>query len=81
MLAPATVGEIRLLLAEGGLSQREIARRLGVSRGSVNAIARGKRTDGADFVCPSGPVERCPGCGCMVQMPCLACRIRAMRER
>lgn len=89
MIAAAVVDQIRGLLAEGGLSQRRIAQRVGVSRGTVNAVARGRRPDyeigrrppGADFTPPSGPPKRCPGCGGMVQMPCLLCHVRAIRGR
>jgi len=87
MLAPAMVAEIEDLLSAGTLSQRKIAQRLSVSRGTVNAIALGKRPcrtarlHAEDFVFSPGPPERCPGCGGMVQMPCLLCRIRAIRER
>jgi len=88
MIPFAVVDEIERLLHEGGLSQRKIARRVGVSRGTVNAIARGQRPDyralrrerANDFVAPTGPVARCPTCGARVQMPCLACRVRAIRE-
>jgi len=89
MIAASVVSEIRSLLTDGNLSQRKIARRLGVSRGTVNAIALGKRPDQAggrprsveDWTIMIGPVARCPGCGGMVQMPCLACRIREMQQR
>ena len=45
MIATALVEEIRHMLREGRLSQREIAKRLGVSRGTVNAIASGRRRE------------------------------------
>ena len=87
MIAPEVVDQIKRLLAEGNLSQRRIARQVGVSRGTVHAIARGKRSDDRtrkqkqeeEFLSPRGPWGRCPMCGGMVQMPCLACRVRAMR--
>ena len=88
MIAAGVVEEIRNLLRAGELSQRKIARRVGVSRGTVNAISRGKRPDystrrrSADeptFL--AGPPRRCPGCGGMVRMPCLACRIRAIAKK
>ena len=89
MIANAVVREIRGLLAEGGLSQRKIAQRVGVSRGTVNSIARGKRPDYPtrprqpidDFIPPSGLPVRCTNCGGMAQMPCLACRVRALQRR
>jgi len=88
MIPFALVDEIERLLHEGSLSQRKIARRVGVSRGTVNAIARGQRPDYRalrrervdEFAAPSGPVTRCPTCGARVQMPCLACRVRALQE-
>ena len=39
MIATTVVDEVRRLLREGRLSQRSIALRIGVSRGTVNAIA------------------------------------------
>ncbi len=88
MIADAVVSEIRDLLLAGGLSQRKIAQRLGVSRGTVCAIAHGKRPDYAHrrppnntFTPPSGLPVRCPGCGGMVQAPCLLCHVRAIKSR
>ena len=88
MIAPEVVDQIKRLLDEGSLSQRSIARQVGVSRGTVHSIARGKRPDynarrrekEDEIAAPSGPWGRCPTCGGMVQMPCLACRVRALRE-
>ena len=87
MIATVLIEEVRRLLDERDLSQRKIADRVGVSRGTVNAIALGKRPDykarrqeqGGDLVPPAGLPIRCPGCGGMVQMPCLLCRVRAIR--
>jgi Helix-turn-helix len=76
------------LLKEGRLSQRKIARRLGVSRGTVSAIANGQRalfgrthddTDSAEHVSLQ-PAERCPKCGFFVHLPCLVCRAREYRH-
>ena len=39
MIAPKVVDEIRRLLAQRKLSQRKIAKRLRISRGTVGAIA------------------------------------------
>ena len=89
MIATALVEEVRRMLREGGVSQRKIAERLGVSRGTVNAIALGRRRDRSadvrgceegDFTPPTGLPRRCPGCGGLAQMPCLACYIRAKKE-
>ena len=87
MIAPAVVEEIRGLLRVSELSQRKIARRLGISRGTVNAIALGRRPDhalpapeGDSFPAPSGVPVRCPGCGARAQMPCLLCYVRAWKK-
>ena len=89
MIAPTLVAEIRRLLVEEGLSQRHVAQLTGVSRGTVHAIATGKRPAyerrgrhfDADFSPPDGPLRRCPDCGGMVHMPCLLCRVREMTRR
>jgi hypothetical protein len=75
------------LLAEGNLSQRKIARLTGISRGTVGAIAAGKRPDYPSSRRaaedepgePAGPPRRCPGCGGMVYMPCRLCAARALK--
>jgi len=83
MLAPALVAEVRRLLAEGRLSYRKIAKLSGVSRGTIGAIATGRRPDypppragEEESLEPSGPPERCPECGGMVYMPCRLCSMR-----
>jgi predicted XRE-type DNA-binding protein len=89
MIASDIVTEIRQMLAEGSLSQRAIAQRLGVSRGTVWAIAQGKRRDyppgylrnNNHFIHPAGRPIRCGGCGGLVQMPCLACHVRRIKTK
>lgn len=88
MLALAKVKEIERLLAVGTLSQRHIAKTLGVSRATVSAIARGTRPDyearmraRAEAHEPVGPIERCPTCGGRVYMPCRLCRVRKLKAR
>jgi len=91
MIAPHIVEQVRQLLAEGELGQRTIARLTGVSRGTVHAIATGRRPDydrrrkprddEAGLLEPTGPLERCPGCGGMVEMPCRLCRARSAADR
>jgi hypothetical protein len=85
MLALEKVRQIEQLLADGELSQRQIARRAGVSRGSVATIALGRRPDyealrrekaEREIPAPSGPPRRCPTCRALVRMPCVACRVR-----
>ena len=85
MLDRETVETIRQMLESGEFSQREIADKIGVSRGTVSAISRGSRTerfagesDETDSPFEAGPPRRCPTCGGLVQMPCLACRTREM---
>jgi hypothetical protein len=87
MIATTVVDEIRRLLRRGDLSQRKIAERLGVSRGTVNAIALGRRLERSarrgqeddGFIAPTGLHVRCPGCGGKVQMPCLRCHLHERR--
>lgn len=86
MIDTEIVAEIERLLDEDKLSQRKIAQLLGVSRGSVDAIAAGKRFDREMFVEeevdePIGPLERCPDCGGLVVMPCRACHERTRMVR
>ncbi len=89
MIRSSVVEKIHRLLRAGRLSQRKIARQVGVSRGTVGAIAHQERPDyearrrrqEAEFEFPTGPAVRCPDCGAMTQMPCLACGVRAWREK
>ena len=89
MLPLVVVEEIRRLLEEGQLSQRKIAAKLRVSRGTVGAIANGRRgiygsepdPEKPDFCSLDLPPERCRGCGAMVYMPCVLCRARRYSER
>ncbi len=84
MLAPGTVLEIRRLLASGHHSQRQVARITGVSRGTVGAIALGRRPDYPpepedNEPNTNVPPVRCPGCGGWVYAPCRLCRVRAAK--
>jgi hypothetical protein len=87
MLAPKTIAEIQRLLDLKTHSQRRIAALLGISRGSVAAIATGRRrdvpADAADDLPTerSGRAVRCPGCGGLVYMPCLLCSLRRENPR
>ncbi len=85
MLAQEVVRRVERLLAEGQLSQRKIARLVGISRGTVGAIAGGRRPDyealrrrrqQREAPRPTGPPRRCPTCGAMVTSACLACELR-----
>jgi hypothetical protein len=89
MLTLSVVEEIARLLGEGNLSQRKIAARLGISRGTVGAIASGRRgiygkepqADDPDPLVCASPPQRCHRCGYLVSMPCLICRARQYRDR
>jgi hypothetical protein len=64
---------IELLAA--GLSQREVARELGINKNTVNAIAK-RWSDGPRPSSRTPPgYARCPTCGGMVQMPCRRCEL------
>jgi transcriptional regulator with XRE-family HTH domain len=71
-------------LAEAKLSHRKIAAATGVSRGTIGAIASGRRREPVKrtlpwdeaLEIPAGPPERCPDCGGMVYLPCRLCRTR-----
>ena len=79
MIDNTIIQKIQILLKQGKLSQRQIAKHIGVSRGTVQAVAKGKRTLTTDkavaWVAPTGQPKRCPQCGGHVRMPCLACQI------
>ena len=85
MLPLKLVEEIKRQLDEGQHSQRSIARSLGVSRGTVHAIATGKRglhgCDHSDDHAARISAQRCPSCGARVYMPCILCRARAYRRQ
>lgn len=87
MLSISVVEEIAEHLAEGKLSQRAIARRLGVSRATVSAIVHGKRglygrSEEVRMSEPNllAPPQRCPKCGYRIHLPCLICRTREYRR-
>ncbi|MEM6329159.1 MAG: hypothetical protein AAF790_02805 [Planctomycetota bacterium] len=85
MLPIELVREICRMLDEGELSQRKIAAKLGVSRGTVGALATGRRgrygrePDAEQEI--AGPPQRCGGCGMKVTMPCVYCRAVDYRLR
>ena len=84
MITADLVEQVERLLAKGKLSHRKIARITGVSRGTIGAIATGRRRIQPRRMCfweeeplvPNVPPQRCPDCGGMVYMPCRLCRTR-----
>ena len=85
MIANTTVVEIRRLVDSGRFSQRKIAQLCGISRGTVQAIASGKRGihprrsgGGEQYSTVSVKIGRCPVCGGMVELPCRACHVRRL---
>ena len=79
MIDNAVIQNIQMLLKQGKMSQRQIAKNIGVSRGTVQSVAKGKRAlaapKAASWIAPTGQPKRCPQCGGHVRMPCLACQI------
>jgi hypothetical protein len=86
MLSDSMVRWAETLLAQA-LSQREVARRMGIARATVRKIAAGcwrdhalrRRISVEDVRQPVGIVGRCPACGLRVRMPCLVCLARSAR--
>jgi hypothetical protein len=84
MIETKTILEVQRLLQEGSLSHRKIAVQTGISRGTVNAIAKDNRRcyrrmwepkkDEDDR--PVLPPSRCSNCGGTVHKPCLLCETR-----
>jgi hypothetical protein len=88
MLPLELISNVDALIREGDLSHREIARQLGVSRGTVSAIANRRRgiygkdeKDKYTPLAPSLPAVRCRECGNRVHPPCLICQVRGKRQR
>ena len=85
MIAEEKIREAETMLACGTMSQRKIAKMTGLSRGTISMIANGTRTIQVKTIDPNmppeqenGPMVRCPGCGGMVQMPCLLCHLKRL---
>ena len=89
MLSIELIQEIHRLLGEGQLSQRQIAARLDVSRGTVGAIASGRRglkgKGGEGGALPAHTARcrpaRCRHCGYRVYAPCRICLARDYRRQ
>lgn len=86
MIGEQTVARIETMLAAGELSQRQIARETGVSRGTVLAIGKGRHV--RQVACGKSHVARketaayqCAGCQYWVRItPCVICAARRMRS-
>jgi len=79
-MIPAEVEQqVRRLLAAGH-SQHTAAKLAGVARGTVADIAHRPAERDAQREAESPPPERCPICGHLVQMPCLACRLKSLQR-
>ena len=91
MIDPVVIQKIQRILDIGGLTHRAIARETGVSRGTVDSIAIGKRQVEGEYrpmvaheesvamiTSPGRCVGRCSNCGAKVRAPCLACQLRAL---
>jgi len=89
MLPLVVVQEVRRLLDERELSQRKIANKLRISRGTIGAIASGRRgmygrepdLERPTLCCLELPAERCRGCGATVYKPCVLCSARKYLAR
>lgn len=90
VISPARERAVGRLLRLG-VRQRTIARRIGISRGTVNAIALGhRRPDKSQHAAmrrpaceevPPRPGSRCPVCGIEGPVPCVACAAREQKRR
>jgi hypothetical protein len=76
MLTSAKKAEIERLIAEGELSEREIAEEAEVARGTVRRVKVGQvvRTK------PGGETGRCRTCGTDGVLPCPVCSLRGELE-
>ena len=85
MIDESRVANVVALLAQG-LGQREISRRIGVSRSTVANIQHGRRkprsakAERADDPFPTGR-RRCALCGALIYQPCIACRDRRLPDQ
>jgi transcriptional regulator with XRE-family HTH domain len=95
MISEAVEREVKRLLETGGITQRGIARRIGVSRQTVanvknrkpveirKAIKRKLENSLAEMEkIVGGRINRCPGCGALVYGECYECCLKkAKKER
>lgn len=87
MLTRQEVIEVQQL-ASRGLSVNKISRQTGIAYDTISRIVNGKhrftRSNGSNednhLRYATNPIERCPGCGRMIEMPCRACQAIAYRD-
>lgn len=85
MVSLDKVARIRCLRA-AGWSVRKIALTVGVSRGTVLNVMHGRHAPvrrqqegiAVPVVDMDSPPERCPVCGVLVYLPCIACWVRSL---
>jgi hypothetical protein len=73
-IAPDKAEFVQLL--QQGVSLRQAARYAGVARDTVARIARGHYIPGPIVGHRGKRLGRCPECGGLVLLPCLACQLR-----
>jgi hypothetical protein len=81
MIDSKTILSIRHAIHHDNMTHKDAAKKFKVSRGAVNLAASGaisREGESVSLSCkdtspPTGQYVRCPGCGGMVQMPCLSC--------
>ncbi len=85
MISRQDEGKVKRLLSKTTLSQRSIARVVGLTRYKVGRIARGEydsenESESISVVTEKGSYRQCPICRAKVLMPCLACRVREIKR-
>ena len=90
VISAHVIRQVETLLARGALSQRGIARQVGISRGTVGRVAAGKITSTGRQARENrrhGSAEiistfRCPNCGGLsTRFPCARCYVETVKAR
>jgi transcriptional regulator with XRE-family HTH domain len=85
MITQQKADEVEKLLAAGGLSQRDVAIRAGISRSTVQQMVAGKWRPKRLRAAPRPDVPRakgfCVACGVDTKLPCLVCQLRKHLHR
>jgi hypothetical protein len=88
MIDQNVIEQIERLLVENKISHRKIAKLTGISRGTIGAIALGRRqvrpkpivAADEEMFDAGTPSKRCPRCGAIVRMPCRACHVKKIMD-